>query len=231
MGVERIKQLLNEKRLVVLFRNVPLEKMADVSKALVKGGIKILEITFDQTQEDPHAVFKNAVSIVREAVGSELCLGAGTVLDELQVRTAYEAGAEFIVSPNTNKKVIELTKKLGMLSVPGALTPTEITYAWDCGADIVKLFPADDMGFHYIWNIRGPLPHIPMMATGGVNKETIPKFLKSGINYVGTGIYVVDRDMLNANDYEGIGRLAKEHVEVIETYFAEELLVRKEKNE
>lgn len=218
MATERIKQLLGEKRLVVLFRNVPMEQMAEVSKALVRGGIKILEITFDQTKDDPSIAFKKSYDIIKDAVGDALCLGAGTVLNVEQVQAAYEAGAEFIVSPNTNKAVIELTKKLGMLSVPGALTPTEITYAWDCGADMVKLFPADDMGFHYIWNIRGPLPHIPMMATGGVNQETIPKFLECGINCVGTGISIVDRKMLADGDYEGIERLACEHVAAVEKY-------------
>ncbi|MBR4061050.1 MAG: bifunctional 4-hydroxy-2-oxoglutarate aldolase/2-dehydro-3-deoxy-phosphogluconate aldolase [Lachnospiraceae bacterium] len=221
METERIKQLLGEKRLVVLFRNVPMEQMAEVSKALVRGGIKILELTFDQTQDDPNTVFKKSFDIIKAAVGDSLCLGAGTVLNIEQVKAAYEAGAEFIVSPNTNKAVIELTKELGMLSVPGALTPTEITYAWDCGADMVKVFPADDMGFHYIWNIRGPLPHIPMMATGGVNQETIPKFLDCGINCVGTGISVVDRKMLAAKDYEGIERLAREHVAVVEKYISD----------
>lgn len=216
MDRTRIKKLIDEKRLIVLFRNVPTEKMAAVSKALVRGGIRILELTFDQTSEDPLALFQKSVKIIKDAVGEELCLGAGTVLNTKQVQAAYEAGAEFIVSPNTNKEVIELTKRLGMLSVPGALTPTEITYAWDCGADMVKLFPADDMGYHYIWNIRGPLPHIPLMATGGVNPETIPKFLSSGVNCVGTGISVVNRDMLNADDYEGIERLAREHVKAVE---------------
>lgn len=220
MATDKIEKLLNENHLVILFRNVPLEKMAEVSKALVRGGIKVLEITFDQMQEDPNALFKKSFEVIKEAVGDALCLGAGTVLNVEQVQAAYEAGAEFIVSPNTNKAVIELTKELGMFSVPGALTPTEITYAWDCGADMVKLFPADDMGFHYIWNIRGPLPHIPLMATGGVNQDTIPKLLECGVNCVGTGISVVDRNMLAAGDYDGIERLAREHVAAVDNFVA-----------
>lgn len=218
MGKTEIKQLMLEKRLVILFRNVPLEKLGETSKALVRGGIKFLELTFDQTQEKPEAVFKQAFHIIKTAVGDDLCLGAGTVLNVGQVQAAYEAGAELIVSPNTNPAVIERTKKLGMLSIPGALTPTEIVHAWDCGADIVKVFPADDIGFHYIWNLRGPLPHIPIMTTGGVNQNTIPKLLESGVNCVGTGVSVVNREMLNNGDYEGIERLAREHVEAVEKY-------------
>ena len=97
MTTERIKQLLDEKRLVVLFRNVPMEQMANVAKALVRGGIKILELTFDQTKDDPNTVFKKSFDIIKAAVGDSLCLGAGTVLNVEQVQAAYEAGAEFIV--------------------------------------------------------------------------------------------------------------------------------------
>ena len=220
MSCKKVQALIESEKLIILFRRVPIDKLADTARALVRGGIRILEITFDQDVFDPNALFKESVQRIREAVGEELCIGAGTVLNEAQVQAAYDVGAEFIVSPNTKKSVVELTKKLGMFSAPGAMTPTEIVDAWDYGADMVKLFPADDLGYHYIWNIRGPLPHIPMMATGGVNQETIPKFLDCGINCVGTGISVVNREMLAAEDYEGIERLAREHVAVVEKYIS-----------
>lgn len=215
MECKKVQELLEREKLIVLFRRVPLDKLGDTARSLVRGGIKILEVTFDQDAEDPNDLFKESVEKIKEAVGDALCLGAGTVLNETQVRTAYEAGAEFIVSPNTKKTVIELTKALGMFSAPGAMTPTEIVTAWDYGADMVKLFPADDLGYHYIWNIRGPLSHIPLMATGGVNPETIPKFLEQGISCVGTGVSVVNRDMLNAGDFDGIEKLARAHVEAV----------------
>ena len=102
-----------------------------------------------------------------------------------------------------------------MASIPGAMTPTEIKRAYALGADIVKLFPADDLGYHYIQNLTGPLPHIPLMATGGVNPQTIPEFLSRGILAVGTGITVFRPDLVAAEDYAGIKSLAQEHVEAI----------------
>ncbi|MGN1000194.1 MAG: bifunctional 4-hydroxy-2-oxoglutarate aldolase/2-dehydro-3-deoxy-phosphogluconate aldolase [Faecousia sp.] len=215
MRHEEVKNRILTEKLVVLFRRVPLEQMAEVSKALVRGGVKLLEVTFDQQAEDPAALYTRSLEIVREAVGDELCLGAGTVLTPEQVRAAKAAGAEFILAPNTDPQVISLTRELGMVSVPGAMTPSEIVAAWNCGADIVKLFPADDLGYHYIWNIRGPLPHIPLLATGGVNPRTIPEFLKHGVNAVGTGVSIIDRELLKAGDYAGIEELARAHVNAV----------------
>jgi hypothetical protein len=88
----------------------------------------------------------------------------------------------------------------------------------EAGADIVKLFPADDMGYHYIWNLKGPLPHIPLLASGGVNPDTIPKYLEQGVAAVGTGVSIINRDMLAADDYEGITALARRHVDAIRNF-------------
>ena len=215
MNPKQVKEGILSEKLVVLFRRVPLEQMGELAKALVRGGVRYLEVTFDQEAENPEELYAQSIRTIREATGDALCLGAGTVLNASQVRAAKAAGAEFVLSPSTDKEVIAVTKELGMVSIPGAMTPSEIVYAWNCGADIVKLFPADDLGYHYIWNIRGPLPHIPLIATGGVNPETIPEFLKHGINAVGTGVSIVNRDMLNRGDYAGIEALARAHVQAI----------------
>lgn len=215
MTREEVKQLIFEEKLIVILRRVPMEKMADLAKALVRGGVKLLEVTFDQEVEDPAALYAKSLETIRAAVGDALCLGAGTVLTEAQVRSAKAAGATFILAPNTSRKVIELTRQLDMVSIPGAMSPTEIVDAWEYGADIVKLFPADDLGYHYIWNIRGPLPHIPLIATGGVSPQTIPEFLAHGVSAMGTGVSIVDRDMLNAGDFAGIEALARAHVQAI----------------
>ena len=220
MNHEEVKSLLLDKKLVVIFRRIPVEQIGRVSEALVRGGVKLLEVTFDQQSQDPAADYARSIEQVRHAVGDALCLGAGTVLSCGQVRTAREAGAEFILSPNTDIDVIRLTRQLGMVSVPGAMTPSEIVTAWNAGADIVKLFPADDLGYHYIWNIRGPLPHIPLLATGGVNPETIPQFLAQGASAVGTGVSIVDRQLLAAGDYDGIEALARAHVDAINSFSA-----------
>lgn len=122
---------------------------------------------------------------------------------------------EYVLSPNTDLDVIRETKKLGMFSIPGAMTPSEICAAWKAGADIVKLFPADDLGFHYIQNLKGPLPHIPLMATGGVNPNTIAQFLSAGISACGTGVTVLKKNFIANCDYEAIRDLAKMHREAV----------------
>jgi len=218
MNPQEVKKLFLEEKLVAICRTLPTHKLGNVAKALVKGGVKILEITIDQMAEDPAAVIKEAMQTVRDAVGDQLCLGCGTVLNCRQLQMAVDAGAVFYLSPNFKEDVVKKAKELGLVAIPGALTPSEIVNAYEAGADIVKLFPADDMGYHYIWNLKGPLPHIPLLASGGVNPDTIPKYLEQGVAAVGTGVSIINRDMLNADDYEGIAQLARRHVEAIRNF-------------
>ena len=218
MTKQEVKQLFLDEKLVAICRTLPTEKLGNVAKALVKGGVKILEITIDQMAQDPAAVLKEAMQTVRDAVGDQLCLGCGTVLNCDQLQMAYDAGAVFYLSPNFKADVVKKAKEMGLVAIPGALTPTEIVDAWEAGADIVKLFPADDMGYHYIWNLKGPLPHIPLLASGGVNPDTIPTYLEYGVAAVGTGVSIINRDMLAADDYEGIAQLAKKHVDAVRNF-------------
>lgn len=218
MTQQEVKELFLKEKLVAICRTLPTEKLGNVAKALVKGGVKILEITIDQMAEDPAAVIKEAMQTVRDAVGDQLCLGCGTVLNCEQLQMAVDAGAVFYLSPNFKADVVKKAKELGLVAIPGALTPSEIVEAWEAGADIVKLFPADDMGYHYIWNLKGPLPHIPLLASGGVNPETIPVYLQYGVAAVGTGVSIINRDMLAADDYEGIAQLAKKHVDAVKNF-------------
>lgn len=218
MTAQEVKKLFLEEKLVAICRTLPTEKLGNVAKALVKGGVKLLEITIDQMASDPAAVIREAMQTVRDAVGDQLCLGCGTVLNCEQLQMAVDADAQFYLSPNFKADVVKMAKEMGLCAIPGALTPTEIVAAWDAGADIVKLFPADDMGYHYIWNLKGPLPHIPLLASGGVNPETIPTFLEYGVAAVGTGVSIINRDMLAADDYEGIAQLARKHVDAVRNF-------------
>ncbi len=218
MTYTETKNLLFQEKLVVISRRVPLDKIGKLAKALVRGGIKLLEVTFDQEDINPLETYSKSIAAIQEAVGESLCLGAGTVLTVEQLECAHRCGATFYLSPNTNKAIIARAKELGMVAIPGAMTPTEIADAYYAGADMVKLFPADDVGYHYIQNIRGPLPHIPLMATGGVNPISIPKFLEHGIKACGTGITIINRDMLAADDYEGIEALAMDHVKAVKKF-------------
>ena len=207
---------LKKTRLMVLARGVPKDVLLKAVEAIADVGVTVFESTFDHRREDCVAENAEQISALVAALGGRMAIGAGTVLTVEEVRAAHAAGATFIVSPDSDPEVIAETKRLGMASIPGAMTPTEIKRAYALGADIVKLFPADDLGYHYIQNLKGPLPHIPLMATGGVNPQTIPEFLSRGILAVGTGITVFRPDLVAAEDYEGIKALAKEHVDAIQ---------------
>ena len=206
---------LKRTRLMVLARGVPKDVLLKAVAAIEEAGVTVFESTFDHRRADCVAENAEKIASLVGTFGGQMAIGAGTVLSVEEVRAAHAAGATFIVSPDSDPDVIAETKRLGMVSIPGAMTPTEIKRAYALGADIVKLFPADDLGYHYIQNLKGPLPHIPLMATGGVNPQTIPEFLSRGILAVGTGITVFRPDLVAAEDYAGIKALAQAHIEPI----------------
>ena len=209
-----LEQIL-DKKLVVIARAIPQDKIEKCVNAVIDGGVALIESTFLQSDKDCIAKNKLCIETMVKAAKGRAVIGAGTVLNTEQVRAAYEAGAKYIISPNTNEAVIKETLKLGMISIPGAMTPTEIERAYSCGAHIVKLFPADDMGVHYIKNLKAPLSHIPLMATGGVNPDTIPEYYRAGAEAFGTGITILKPEYVADNNFEGIKELAKAHVEAI----------------
>lgn len=218
MSRETVISMLKKERLVLLSRRIPFEKLCPALTACADNGVKLYESTFDHTLDDPIRENVEKLISLKKALGDRICFGAGTVLTKEEVRAAYDAGCEFVVSPDTDEEVIDETRRLGMVSLPGAMTPSEIKRAWKLGADMVKLFPADDVGYHYIQNIQGPLGHIPMMATGGVNPATIPQFLQHGIAVVGTGVTVFRPELIRNEDYAAIGLLAKMHVDAVKLY-------------
>ena len=208
-------ETLRRDRLMVLARGIPKEVLLKGVAAIADAGVTVFESTFDHRRDDCTAENAEKIAALVAEFGGRMSIGAGTVLSVEEVRAAHDAGATFIVSPDSDPEVIAETKRLGMASIPGAMTPTEIKRAYALGADIVKLFPADDLGYHYIQNLKGPMPHIPLMATGGVNPETIPEFLSRGIMAVGTGITIFRPDLVAAEDYDGIAALARAHIEAI----------------
>ena len=188
------------------------DKAVPTAKALYAGGVRVMETTFNPSDPDTIEKTKKTIEILRNTA-DDLLVGAGTVIDEAYAVAAYEAGAKFILSPDTNPDIIRLTKKLGMLSIPGAYTPSEVMSAWRAGADMVKMFPItkDDIG--YLINITRPLSHIPFLCTGGVNPDTIGSFFEAGASAVGTGISILKQELTAAHDYDAITALAKLHIE------------------
>lgn len=186
--------------------------LVDVAEALLAGGVDVMEVTF--TVPKAHQVLER----VADKLGKRVLLGAGTVLDPETCRAALLAGAEFIVSPAVNVQVIELCKRYSKLILPGAFTPTEVVTAWQAGADIVKIFPSEITGPKYLKALHGPLPHIRLMPTGGVNLETATDFLKAGACALGVGSSLVDPKVVAAGDLKKIENLARQYQQLVKDF-------------
>lgn len=195
--------------LVAVIRAPSGERLAEVAEALLAGGIDVMEVTFTV----PGAV--RVLEQVADRIGDRVLLGAGTVLDSETARIALLAGARFIVSPTVNLGVIEMCRRYDRLVMPGALTPTEVVTAWQAGADIVKIFPADLGGPAYLKALKGPLPQVLMMPTGGVDLTTAPVFLKAGACALGVGGALIEKQAVEQGDFARIETLARQYVELI----------------
>jgi len=195
--------------IVAIIRATSGEQLVQVARALYEGGINVIEVTFTV----PNVL--EILSAVRRDLGNKILLGAGTVLDPETCRAALLAGAEFIVSPSLNLEVIRLCKRYGKIVMPGAFTPTEIVTAWEAGADIVKLFPADCVGPNYLKAIRGPLPQVRILPTGGVDLKTLPEFFKAGACAVGLGSQLVEKSAVESGNMTRIRELAEQYVALV----------------
>lgn len=181
----------------------------EVAQALYSGGIRAMEFTFDQSDPNGTDITAKAINTVLTRFGRDMIVGAGTVTSVEMVQLAYQSGAKFIVSPNTDAKVIEKTKELGMLSFPGAMTPSEIFDAYQYGADAVKVFPAGVLGPEYIKAVRAPLSNIPLLAVGGINSQNISSFIKAGCIGVGVGGNLVNKAWIKSGQFDRITEVAE----------------------
>ncbi|WP_110927172.1 bifunctional 4-hydroxy-2-oxoglutarate aldolase/2-dehydro-3-deoxy-phosphogluconate aldolase [Bacillus massiliglaciei] len=174
-----------EHKVISIVRGAHPDETVQIAKALREGGITLIEITLNS----PNAL--KSIELVSRELGDTMIFGAGTVLDPETARAAIIAGASFILAPTVDIDTIKMTKRYGAVSIPGALTPTEILTAYENGGDIIKVFPAS-IGPSYFKDLRGPLPHIPLLPTGGVNLENIREFQKAGAAGFGIGSALVD---------------------------------------
>ena len=188
------------------------ESLVKVVRALADGGVTAAEITFTV----PDAI--DVIRQVRKEVGDAVVLGAGTVLDPETARVALLAGAEYIVSPTVNVEVIRLCRRYDKAIMPGALTPTEVLTAWEAGADIVKIFPADVGGPPYLKALRGPLPQVRVMPTGGVDLDTAEAFLKAGACCLGVGSSLVEPRAVASGDFARIRDLAGQFAAIVRRF-------------
>src|SRR5262245_47999134 len=204
----QLQQVL-ESGIVAVVRSPDSEQLVEVARALVDGGVSVVEITMTV----PDAL--DVVRAVRKALGDRLLLGAGTILDPETARAALLAGAEFLVAPTLNLDVIRLCQRYDKLVMPGAFTPTEILTAWEAGADIVKVFPAEVIGPAFFKALRGPLPQIRLMPTGGVDLTPAAAFLKAGACCLGVGGQLVEPRAVAERNFDRIRDLARQYVAVV----------------
>ncbi|SES07314.1 bifunctional 4-hydroxy-2-oxoglutarate aldolase/2-dehydro-3-deoxy-phosphogluconate aldolase [Salipaludibacillus aurantiacus] len=206
----QVLEQLKETPLVAVIRETSIENIVQIGSALSKGGIRNLEIT----AETPKVTA--LIEKVTDELGDEVIVGAGTVLDQETARATIMAGAQFIVSPTVNVETIRMTKRYGVVSVPGALTPTEILTAYENGADMVKIFPANTFGPDYLKSLKGPFPHIPLMVTGGINLENIADYSAKGGALLGIGSNLVNpKKLVEKEDYEALTKEAARYVQKV----------------
>lgn len=194
---------LNQTGVVAICRKIYGEDLLFLGKALYDGGIRYIEVTFDQQESDHLEKTGEAIKSLRNAF-PDMCIGAGTVINMSQLYAAHEAGAKFIVSPNIDVNLIKRTRELGMESMPGAMTPSEIITAWDAGASYVKIFPAANLGSSYIKAVRSPINHIPMLAVGGIGVENFAEFLKAGCCGAGIGGSLCSKKLIADRNAESL---------------------------
>jgi len=182
------------------------------AEAVCKGGIPIVEITM---------TVPGAIEVIRElakSCGSEVLIGAGTVLNVEDARRCIDAGAQFLVTPGFNRATVEFAARESKLIMAGALTPTEVIEAWTAGSDFVKVFPCGQVGgAKYIKALKGPLPQIPLVPTGGVNLSTAAEFIEAGAAALGIGGELVQPEALKSNKPELIVETARKFLEIVAT--------------
>lgn len=212
---EEIFNMINHYKIIAILRKLPMDAYLDVAGALYRGGIRLLEVPFDQSGELTVTMIKEQIHAI-SVTYPDAAVGAGTVITKKQVDVAREAGATYIISPNADREIIEYTKACGLISMPGAITPTEIQNAYQWGADFVKLFPAGVFGTNYLKDVAAPLSHIKFLAVGGIDVNNMKDFLKAGCKGVGIGSSLVDKKMIKEGRYDDLMKLAREYVDKID---------------
>lgn len=212
---EQVVRSILENKIVVIVRGVKKEDLIPLAQAMYDGGIRLLELTFDATGKVSDEETASNIKMLSDYFEGKMYIGAGTVLTEDQVRLTKENGGKFIISPDANIDVIKYTKELELVSMPGALTPTEIQAAHRAGADFVKLFPITNMGSGYVKAVAAPLSHIKLIAVGGVDASNMAEFLSAGAVGFGLGSNIVNKKLIQEGKFDAITELAKQCVSAI----------------
>jgi 2-dehydro-3-deoxyphosphogluconate aldolase/(4S)-4-hydroxy-2-oxoglutarate aldolase len=195
-------------RIIAILRGQLLGRELEIGAALVEGGITSIEVSAVTLD------YAKIIRLLQRTFGERASIGVGTVLTEGELHAAADAGAAFVVSPNTNRVIIAESRRLGLASFPGAYTATEIIQAMDSGADAVKVFPAVSLRPDYIKALRGPLPHARLVPTGGIDLSNISSFLRAGSFAVGVGSELVGKADMEAHEQSVLARKARAFAQV-----------------
>ncbi len=212
---EAIIEATQNEKIIVIVRGVKKEKLVPLAEAMYEGGIRLLEVTFCADGKVKDEETAENIQMLAKHMKGKMYIGAGTVLSPTQVELTSRAGGGFIISPDTNEAVIKKTRALGLVSCPGALTPTEMQAAHRAGADFVKLFPITNLGESYVKAVCAPLSHLRILAVGGVNEGNMAAYLKGGVSGFGIATNIVNKALLEKEDYAGICALARKYVEAV----------------
>jgi 2-dehydro-3-deoxyphosphogluconate aldolase/(4S)-4-hydroxy-2-oxoglutarate aldolase len=212
--VARVVAAVNATRVVAIIRGIDVDRIVPTARALAAGGVRALEVTFPGTGAEAVDSIAGTVATLVAGLPPEVAVGAGTVVTREQLRAAVQAGASFIVSPDTNPEIIEATRDAGLASLPGAMTATECLAAHRAGATFVKVFPAGRLGPGYIKDLRGPLSWISFMAVGAVDLDNARAFLDAGCVGLGIGGSLVRQDLVRAGRYDELTNLAARYLDI-----------------
>ena len=198
MSRENTVKILIDSGAIAVIRLADPKKLIKVAEAIYAGGVSGIEITM---------TVPDAIRVIADAskeIGSYMNVGVGSVLNVETAQKAIDAGAKYVVSPIFKKEIIEIAHKNGVPAMPGAFTPTEIQTAYECGADIVKVFPADVVGMAFFKGVLAPMPHLKLMPTGGVSLTNAGDWLKAGACAVGVGTALLDKKAIDSENYKAL---------------------------
>ncbi len=213
---EKIISAIYDHKLIAIVRGVDTKRCMQVAQALYDGGIRLMEITYDQQRPETWEQTAQAIGAVAEAFAGKMYVGAGTVTSPELVELTARAGGQFVLSPDTDAAVIRRTRELGLVSIPGAMTPVEILQAYKAGAHIVKLFPAGIFGPEYLKAIKAPISHVPILTVYKMSPDNVAEYLRAGAVAAGVGGRLVNPAWVEAGEFEKITCAAREFVAAVQ---------------
>lgn len=215
MNKQEVIDLIKKEKIIVIVRDVEKDKLIPLAEAMYNGGIRLLEITYDANQSPTDEQTAQNIKMLADHFKDKMLIGSGTTVKESQVELTKNAGGKFIISPDTYDAVIKKTCECGLVSIPGAVTPSEIQTAHRCGADFVKIFPSVNLGASYIKAVSAPLSNIKFLAVGGIDETNMKDYLKAGVCGFGIGSNITNKKMIKENNWDEISKLAEKYVSAV----------------